>query len=581
MIADGILEYMFTIGIVISLVALIIGTLKERKNISAILGKHGFKRRDFLIILAILLVFAVIELYFVKPTQLLFFDDAIYQAMAVDLLHMGQAWMCNYGTPTTCFQGQIYHEPIGLSFNIAIAFMLLGVKRYAAYGAEFALGLISVFMSFFAALLLLKNKRAAYFTMLLMALSPVILVWSMPTNSDLAVLAYSLISVFFMMLFVNKKSVWSLSNLLFSFSLLLYMKVDELLFIPIFILFYLLLEEKGIRSAIVNALVQIKKNVLNTKLLIVLLLFVIVVAPSILYSLEQSSIADNYGYQGTVIQMTCAKNFPAMSVNSSIGLQNFNANICANISFWFNAYKDQYVMQPLIFTIFAILGAVLMLVMSKRDRRVLAAVGIWFLVFFMLYAAFYAGSVIYGVDWRFMLSLIAEACIFGGFFLGVVFDEAEKLLRGRFRKGYKVPTLVVLVIMLVIIFYPVYSLMPLLAVKPSQILQAGDARFYEDFVYNSSKLIPPGCIVYTYDPTLFNINNRTATQIDTLYNVTQVAQYRNQYQCLVLDYGYWCHTPNNECEYVNSSYNITPIATATYNSLNYKYGFYLINNKTN
>ncbi len=82
--------------------------------------------------------------------------------------------------------------------------------------------------------------------------------------------------------------------------------------------------------------------------------------------------------------------------------------------------------------------------------------------------------------------------------------------------------------------------------------------------------------MYTYDPTLFNINNRTATQIDNLYNSTQVKQYMSTYQCLVLDYGYWCHTPNNECRYVNNTYNLTPIVTATYKQFGYNYGFYIV-----
>ncbi len=48
----------------------------------------------------------------------------------------------------------------------------------------------------------------------------------------------------------EKKTLWSFSNLLFSFSLLMYMKVDEVFFIPVFILFYLLLDEKSVRKTI-------------------------------------------------------------------------------------------------------------------------------------------------------------------------------------------------------------------------------------------------------------------------------------------------------------------------------------------
>lgn len=47
MLPSGILEYMFTIGIIISAVALIVGAIKDRKNIRETLGKYGFARRHF------------------------------------------------------------------------------------------------------------------------------------------------------------------------------------------------------------------------------------------------------------------------------------------------------------------------------------------------------------------------------------------------------------------------------------------------------------------------------------------------------------------------------------------------------
>jgi hypothetical protein len=576
MLPDGFLEYIFTIGIIISFIALIIGVIKDRKNLKKTLNDFGFHKRDLIILIIILLVFVGIELYFVKPTQLLFFDDDIYQAMALDLLHMGQAWMCNYGTPTTCFSGQIYHEPIGLSFNMAIVFAILGVSRAAAYATEFLLTLMSVFMIFFAALLLLKNKKAAYFTALLMALSPIILVWATPTNSDMAVLAYSLVSVFFTLAFIKRKNVWSLSNMLFSFSLLFYMKVDELFFIPVLIAFYLLLNDKSVKKTIVDTFKAIKKNFFNTKLLIIVLIFIIVIVPSLLYSYNES-ITDGYGWQGTIIQNTCTPNLVPINVTGEINSINFNANICANIAFWFNQYKSDYVMQPIVFTILALLGALIMLIVPK-DRRILAAIVIWFLVFFLLYAAFYAGSVVYGVDWRFMLSLIAQVCMLGGYAIAQILDKVGEYSK-RITKNVKIINGIALVLILVLVFAPIYLLLPYLSVNPASIQQAGDARFYENFVYNESHLIPSQCLVYTYDPTLFNLVNRTGTQIGNIYNTSQVTQYRQQYSCLVLDYGYWCHTPNNECTYVNQSYNLVPIATATYNTLHYNYGFYYITPK--
>ena len=220
MIANGsFLEYMFTIGIAVSFFGLIIGAIIDRKNIADVLRSAGLKKRDLLIPIIIVLAFVAVELYLIKPTQLIFFDDAIYQSMSIYLLHTGQAWMCNFGSPTQCFSGQVFHEPIGLSFNIALAFAVLGVNRTAAYAAELVLASVSVFMTFMVAMLILKDKRSALFSALILALTPLILEWAMPTNSDIAVLAYSLISIFMLLIFTKKKSRLSLLNFLLSVSL--------------------------------------------------------------------------------------------------------------------------------------------------------------------------------------------------------------------------------------------------------------------------------------------------------------------------------------------------------------------------
>ncbi|MDE1871068.1 MAG: glycosyltransferase family 39 protein [Candidatus Micrarchaeota archaeon] len=576
LLQQGLLEYIFTFGIIISFAALVLGIVMDRKNIRRVLSGSGFMARDVAIVIGIVLVFVFIEMFFVKATQLLFFDDAIYQAMALMLMRTGQAWMCNFGTASACFTGQIFHEPIGLSFNLAMAFAIFGVSRASAYGTQLALGVISVAMGFFASLLLLKNKKAAFFTELLLALSPVIIVWSKPTNSDLAVLAYSLISVFFFMVFLKKKTLWSFSNMLFSFSLLFYMKVDEVIFIPIFVAFYLLLDDRGIAKNISETLRSVKDNFFNTRLLLIILFFLIAVIPSILYSYNESQV-DTYGWQGTVIQNTCTKNLSPVNVTGPINLRNFNTNVCANVEFWFNQYNSDYVMQPILFTVLAILGAALMLLIGK-SRRILAAIGIWFLVFFFLYTAFYAGSVIYGVDWRFMLSLIAQSCMLGGFALAEILDLVEYHARKLARFSIAIKAIAVIAV-LAILAAPIYHLLPLISVNPATIQQAGDARFYENFVYNSSYLIPRNCLIYTYDPTLFQLQNLTATQMDNLYNTTQTTQYMNEGKCLVLDYGYWCHTPNNECSYAPQSYNLVPLKLINYTPNKYDFGFYYVYKK--
>ena len=125
------------------------------------------------------------------------------------------------------------------------------------------------------------------------------------------------------------------------------------------------------------------------------------------------------------------------------------------------------------------------------------------------------------------------------------------------------------------LFYALYLNSSTVFLNPSSIQQAGDARFYENFVYNSSDLIPANCLVYTYDPTLFNINNRSATQMSNIYDSSFYSSAQKRFPCAVLDVGYWCNTPGNICTQAESSHNLTPIATATYTN-GFTYGLYRV-----
>ena len=410
-ISLGMEEYIMTLGIVASFVGMIATMLLSRKEIKGMLVNMGLSRRVLLGAIAIAIVFLGIEMALVKPTQQLFFDDSIYQGMALHLLRTGQAWFCDYGTPFNCTVGEIFHEPIGESFNLAMGFALGGVSRVAAYNTQIALAMIAVLMTFFVSLLVFKNRTVALFSELFMAVSPIMLIWGAPTTSDMPALTYALIALFAVLVFMHKKSAGTFGFALFALVLSTYMKVNSLLLLPVFLIVYLILDDKGIASSIKSNIRLVKQNVLNTKVLMLLLLSLLLLAPEVGYTVSQ--LDTGYGYSGTYMQLTCSPNLPAIHPNASISLQNFNANICANLNFWFNYYKTGYIIQPLLYTLIAIFGGLVMI--FKGKTRELAAIGIWFIAFFLLYTAFYAGGVNYGVDWRFMLSVIAQASMLAGF----------------------------------------------------------------------------------------------------------------------------------------------------------------------
>lgn len=573
MLGAGLLEYLMTFGMVLAFTGTIVFGVGARRSFSNEVSSLKVSRRHIFAALAILAIFIMFEQAVVYPTQQLFFDDAIYQGMAVDMIHTGQAWMCDYGTPAHCISGEVFHEPIGEAFNLAIGFVVLGVHRSSAYATGFALSAASVLLTFFTALLLFRDKLAALFSELLIAMSPVLLVWARPTSSDVAMLAYSLLAVMAMLLFIRRKNIWTFGFALFSAVLVAYMKVDAIAYVILIGIMYVLLDGKSIASSVSENLKRIRRNVLNTKMLIVILIVLVAITPEAAYVVHEHY-TGNYGSTGTYVQETCGSAIRSIEAGSnSFGINYFGANVCDNVLFWFDRLRDMQVVQPAIFTIIGIAGTAVAAV-YKRYRRQALALGIWFLVFFIMYTAFYAGGANYGVDWRFMLSMIAQIGMFGGLALSMLFGLFTRL--GRHFNAERIAGFAGMAAILALVAYPVAGALPVLHVKPAQIQQAGGARFYEGFIYNNSASIPDGCLVFSYDPTLFNINGLASTQFSNLYSTKAMEMYRGEYSCLVIDVGYWCGTPDGNCYTILNSTKTETIASAAYPRTGFTYGLYRI-----
>ncbi|EQD40915.1 conserved hypothetical protein, membrane [mine drainage metagenome] len=565
MFSAGTLEYILTLGITISFAGFIIFAIRARKDISQAMRGAGVGRMQMLAALAVVIVFAAMVLSIVKPTQQLFFDDILYQGGALSMMHSGQAWQCNFGSPTQCFTGLIFHEPVGTAFNVAIAFAVGGVYQYSAYGIFFLLTALSVLLVFAITVLMLRKFIYGIYAELLFALSPALMVWAFPTTSDLTMLAYSLIAVFSIMVFIQRKNINTFGMVLFSISLAAYMKVDAAIYLVLIPLIFLILDDKSVLKSMHSNIKRVRRNLLNTKVLLLLLFFVIAISGELTYAaLEYRT--GGYGYKGTFIQNTCnpSSSISYVNVTHKIDLQNFGANTCANIAFWFDAFQGgityYHIMQPIFFTFLGVIGVIVMLPYRRRDALALL---IWFFAFFVLYTSFYAGSVTYGVDWRFVLSMIAQVSILGGFGAGAIILAAKRFAGQR---GYIAAVLAVSLL----IAYSFYSMVPDLGVNPSSIGQAQQARFYQNFVYANANAIPRSCLVFSFDPELFNLNGLSSIQfgnITSAYTQSGLVSYHKDYPCLVVDYGYWCHTARfgGLCNTVKGTFNLSAIAVTVDN----------------
>ncbi len=391
-------------------------------------------------------------------------------------------------------------------------------------------------------------------------------------------LTYSAIALFFLVLFVRRKNIKTFSMLAFSAALVSYMKVNAVLFLAIMFIGYFILDYKSISKTIKENAKVLKNGYSNTTALFILLMFAISITPEIVYANSQYY-QGSYIYAGSTVPDTC-NILPSMTASSTLNLRNFEYNLCANAYFWFNYYQSQYVIQPIFFTILAIIGAISMLFNKRKE---LAFLALWFVTFFVIYTAFYAGSVVFGINWRFMLSLIAPVCIAGGYGCASLITLANSIFKKLTKKikqlkNSNLAASAATFVILLLIFYSTYATIPFVGVNPANLPQAGDARYYENFVLNQSSAIPSNCIVYSYDPTLFFLVNRSALQMSYIQNKTVFANVSKQYSCQVVDYGYWCYTPNSFCPSLNSPLGLKPIITSTYSPLAKTFGFSYLTN---
>ena len=129
---------------------------------------------------------------------------------------------------------------------------------------------------------------------------------------------------------------------------------------------------------------------------------------------------------------------------------------------------------------------------------------------------------------------------------------------------------VVLAAIIVLIVYPLVQSAKLLSINPANIVQANNSRYYENFIYNYDPQIPRSCIVFTYDPSLFNINGIPAAQMTYISSPGQYANITAGYSCVLIDYGYWCYTPNNVCNSSLSQFTVNEIVSTKYEEYTYR-----------
>ena len=358
------------------------------------------------------------------------------------------------------------------------------------------------------------------------------------------------------------------------------------LLIPIFAFLYLFAAGTGVSDSILSIPERVRPLISSKTALLLLVAFAVLAVPELSFLIQQSQ-TGNYG-------QTSAGLF---SVSA------FKSNVIPNVTFFLgmlNQISSYPAVFPLETTAIAILGAIALAVDTRfKDRySALLAIGMWIVPFHLFYDFFYAGSVLYGVDSRFMLEILPPLFALAGF--GVYeLSGAPSRIHAAFRaamhprrrlhprRNSTPPTAYVLAFALsaVLITYPFVSLMPNFTIEPSHMPQQSVVLKMVNFIYGNYTAVPSNCLVFSFTPDVWYELNRSAAQIG--YFNTQgptFVKFEKQFSCFVFDHGYWCNTEPfspGTCGAYDRTYNTTALASsinasgfgpALYQLLNYTPG---------
>jgi hypothetical protein len=480
-------------------------------------------RRAWIFLILIFIIGLLLRAVVAPRTHRLYFDEDIYLDIGKQIALDGRGCLCNNGTLNQCFSCELMKWPNGYTFMLAVVYSLFGVSENTAFSFVIALSSFATVMIFFTGYLLSKKEIVGLFAALLFALTPLLIIWSTTVATEPVFVFFSITTITMFLLAKEDKKIFLLAILL----LALTVQIKT---------------EGGILVAVVAALIFIEKNKIAKNVMYWMILFALIM-PYVIHVYYASKV-DTWGSSG-----------------EKLGILNMEKNIPENLIFWINGYP--MIEHPIFFTIFAIIG----LVAWKKSKNVFLA--IWFGVIFLLYSAFYAGSVRYGVDVRYALLQYPPLLLLAGY--GMYYITKIKIRL----KNFEIIATLMLVIA-AICSSLIY--LPTITTPPEKIQEAIQARVYHDFAIKTIPSFNKSCFVLSHDPSIYLVAGQPSLQSWMGTDKTIMSQVWNRTKCVILDQDFWCGVEpyrSSECKTILTEYPAS-IKIADANATVGNYSFYLL-----
>ncbi len=565
--------YTITLVCSIALIGLIFFLIRGRNDIKRELSER-INKYSLIALFVIVLFFVTFSLFFLKNTELIFFDEQIYQSIALNIINHGNALTCMFGTGYlhSCHVNGIGFDPNGWPFLIAIAFTFFGIGTATAHNLEIFFGASSIISVFLLSSLLTDKKEIPILSALIFTLIPEIFIWSKTlANPNVPFMFFATMSIFFFVLFARTRTKNTLALSLFSIVLAIYLRVEAFLLIPIFVIVFFTFSENGVKETLKNRIKSLKQKNTLSQTIPLLMIFLLLILPEVLVVIST-----------TPELFTNASSF--LSHNMGLfSLSYLPKTGYQNILFLFGGIAEYPIFFLPEITVFAILGAIALAL--RKEKRIKNNIGVLllllslFLGYFIFYGIYFSGSALLGGSVRFLLVLYPALAILAAFGLYGLSEMPASLLRKRHRRSKQLKSVKnAICIILIILFFIVpfvYYAVPFLThpnysyadfpIIPNTTSQNDSyAMTYANkslaFINSNYDLVPTTCLVFSPSPYIWYKLNRSSAYVSE-YNASN--QNITGYRCFILDYSWFCGNPFNNtiCNAILNKYKLKVLAT--------------------
>lgn len=335
---------------------------------------RGLDRRDAVRAAALACLAVGLTLLVAPRTNRIFYDEQIYQAIGQNLADMRLAQTCNDGNVEygrlQCWNGEYNKQPYAWPHLLSVAYRVAGVGPDTAFAINAAVMGATACGVYVLVILLFRDRVAASFAGLLIALMPQQLMWSATAAAEPSAALACVAALVAAAHYRRSGSTAALALLAVTAAYAMQFRPESLLILPALALL---------------TWERVSGEIARPPTWWAGLLLVALAAVHVAHLAAVSH--ESWG-----------------ATDARLSLRYVAANLAVNGRFYLADERF-----PVIFTLLALIG------LAGRDQRTeRASIVLHFVLFFGIYLLFYAGSYNYGADVRYSLMTYPPVAVLGG-----------------------------------------------------------------------------------------------------------------------------------------------------------------------